>query len=88
MLSSAYNFLQSARLMTHAGFMFPVDKDGGKVDLIMRKSQTAQWLGLRMLYISVSVLCWTLGGEWGFLLSSLALLVFFRKIDDAPQDVN
>lgn len=84
MLSSAYEFLQAARLMTHAGFMFPVAK-GDKVDRIMRKSQNAQWLGLRMLYVSLACICWVVGGERGFLASSLALLQFFRNIDRVPK---
>ena len=62
MLSSAYHFLQSARVMTHAGFMFPVTT-GTKVDRIMMKSQNAQWLGLRWLYISLSMIAWTVGGN-------------------------
>jgi hypothetical protein len=84
MLSSAYEFLQSARLMTHAGFMFPATK-GDKVDLIMRKSENAQWLGLRWLYISLAVICWIVCGEGGLLASSLAMLQFFRKIDRVPK---
>eukprot|EP00559_Dactyliosolen_fragilissimus_P004875 CAMPEP_0184867956 /NCGR_PEP_ID=MMETSP0580-20130426/28522_1 /TAXON_ID=1118495 /ORGANISM="Dactyliosolen fragilissimus" /LENGTH=145 /DNA_ID=CAMNT_0027368527 /DNA_START=680 /DNA_END=1117 /DNA_ORIENTATION=- len=108
MLASAYQFLQSARLMTHAGFMFPVvgeksrgivdseKKDGREESLycgsssplsvisIMRKAQSAQWLGLRWLYISISILCWTICGEIGFLLSSFALVQFFLRIDQVP----
>ena len=87
MLSSAYEFLQSARLMTHAGFMFPAAK-GAKVDLIMRKSENAQWLGLRYLYISLAVICWIVCGEGGLLASSLALLQFFRMIDRVPKEAD
>jgi hypothetical protein len=83
LLRSAYEFLQSARLMTHAGFMFPVCKDKA-VDDIMRKASVAQWLGLRWLYIGGTVMVWTIGGEVSFFLASLVMLRFFRAIDQAP----
>lgn len=86
MLSSAYHFLQSARLMTHAGFMFPVSK-GTKVDRIMMKSQNAQWLGLRWLYVSLAMISWAVGGEQLLFLSSLALIRFFSNVDRAPSDM-
>ena len=88
MLMSAYEFLQSARLMTHAGFMFPVNPKTTKVDAIMRKSQTSQWLGLRYLYVSLSFICWTIGGEYGFLLSSLGLVRFFQRMDRVPMNLD
>jgi len=88
MLMSAYEFLQSARLMTHAGFMFPVNPQKTKVDAIMRKSQSSQWLGLRYLYVSISLICWTIGGEYGFLLSSLGLVRFFQQIDRVPMGLD
>jgi hypothetical protein len=84
MLTSAYQFLQGARLMTHAGFMFPV-ATGTNVDAIMRKSEIAQWLGLRWLYVSLGMIIWTVGGERAFLLSSLALFQFFKSIDRVPE---
>lgn len=87
MLTSAYHFLQSARLMTHAGFMFPVDPKKTKVDNIMRKTQNAQWLGLRFLYISVGIISWVVGGPRAFFISSLLLTLFFRKIDRVPEGV-
>jgi len=85
MLSSAYQFLQSARLMTHAGFMFPVSPESNKVDNIMRRSQNCQWAGLRLLYISISFISWTIGGEIAFLLTSMGMVQFFSSIDQAPE---
>jgi hypothetical protein len=87
MLTSAYEFLQSARLMTHAGFMFPVTT-GTNVDAIMRKSEISQWLGLRWLYVSLGMIIWTVGGERAFLLSSLALFQFFKTIDRVPEGLH
>eukprot|EP00594_Rhizosolenia_setigera_P017757 CAMPEP_0178955458 /NCGR_PEP_ID=MMETSP0789-20121207/9616_1 /TAXON_ID=3005 /ORGANISM="Rhizosolenia setigera, Strain CCMP 1694" /LENGTH=239 /DNA_ID=CAMNT_0020637091 /DNA_START=20 /DNA_END=736 /DNA_ORIENTATION=- len=43
MLASAYEFLQSARVMTHVGFMLPVTSKSTKCDNLMRKSQNCQW---------------------------------------------
>mmetsp|Transcript_18087 Transcript_18087/g.17448 ORF Transcript_18087/g.17448 Transcript_18087/m.17448 type:complete len:296 (+) Transcript_18087:32-919(+) len=85
MLASAYEFLQSARLMTHAGFMFPVST-GTKVDEIMRKSQFSQWKGMRWLYLSIGMITWTLGGEGVFLFSSVCLVKFFRASDEPPRN--
>jgi hypothetical protein len=87
MLTSAYEFLQGARLMTHAGFMFPV-ATGTNVDAIMRKSEISQWLGLRWLYVSLGMIIWTVGGERAFLLSSLALFQFFKTIDRVPEGLD
>jgi len=88
MLTSAYHFLQSARLMTHAGFMFPLDTKTTKVDRIMRKTQNAQWLGLRFLYLSAAMISWVVGGPKIFLAASLLLTVFFQKIDRVPEGVD
>jgi len=88
MLTSAYHFLQSARLMTHAGFMFPIDPKSTKVDRIMRKTQNAQWLGLRWLYLSAATISWVVGGPKIFLVSSLLLTTFFQKIDRVPEGVD
>eukprot|EP00568_Trieres_chinensis_P006738 CAMPEP_0183295426 /NCGR_PEP_ID=MMETSP0160_2-20130417/3389_1 /TAXON_ID=2839 ORGANISM="Odontella Sinensis, Strain Grunow 1884" /NCGR_SAMPLE_ID=MMETSP0160_2 /ASSEMBLY_ACC=CAM_ASM_000250 /LENGTH=224 /DNA_ID=CAMNT_0025456907 /DNA_START=204 /DNA_END=878 /DNA_ORIENTATION=- len=89
MMTSAYHFLQSARLMTHAGFMFPASKRGETlVDAIMRKSQIKQWLGLRWLYLTLGPIVWIMGGETVFLLSSLALVFFFQRIDAVPVSVD
>lgn len=85
MLVSAYEFLQSARLMTHAGFMFPV-ASGNKVDKIVRKSQNAQWKGLRFLYLSVGAVAWTLGGDKFFFSMTLLLVYFFKRVDKPPLD--
>jgi len=87
MLTSAYHFLQSARLMTHAGFMFPVDPKTTKVDQIMRKTQTSQWLGLRWLYLSAGMISWVVGGPKVFFLSSSLLTIFFKQIDKVPEGV-
>lgn len=55
LLRSAYEFLQSARLMTHAGFMFPTTAAGEEADgfptktdveKLMVKSEMSQWAGL------------------------------------------
>lgn len=86
MLSSAYGFLQSARLMTHAGFMFPVNT-GTKVDSLIRRSQNTQWIGLRWLYVSLNMFVWTIGGDTAFMVSALAFTQYFRKIDSAPKDI-
>ena len=88
MLTSAYHFLQSARLMTHAGFMFPaLPQDSTLVDAMIRKSEIKQWLGLRYLYLSLSAIVWAMGGETMFLVSSVALVLFFRNIDLVPVDL-
>jgi len=86
MLLSAYNFLQGVRLMTHAGFMFPVvSSSSTKVDKIMRQSQNCQWLGLRWMYLSLGPIAWAVGGGHTFLVVSLLLLLFFTKIDKKPE---
>ena len=89
MMSSAYQFLQSARLMTHAGFMFPVERKGKtKVDRVMRKSQHAQWLGLRFLYLSFVPGSWIVGGPFVFLVASVLLSLAFRIIDQVPEGLD
>ena len=88
MLTSAYHFLQSARLMTHAGFMFPVQPQKTMVDRIMRKSQNAQWLGLRWLYLSAAMIAWVVGGPLVFWIASVMLSIFFSKIDKVPQEID
>jgi uncharacterized membrane protein len=87
MLASAFQFLQSARLMTHAGFMFPVHPEKTSVDKIMRQSENAQWSGLRFLYTSVGVIVWVVGGPKAFFISSILLALFFRKIDLVPEGI-
>mmetsp|Transcript_3863 Transcript_3863/g.6680 ORF Transcript_3863/g.6680 Transcript_3863/m.6680 type:complete len:259 (+) Transcript_3863:42-818(+) len=84
MLFSANQFLQGVRLMTHAGFMFPVKNDT-KVDNIMRKTESCQWLGLRSMYISLAPIAWVVGGGRAFFSSSVALILFFRQIDKKPE---
>lgn len=87
MLKSAYEFLQSARLATHAGFMYPIFRQGTETDQILRKSHLSQWLGLRWLYVSLSTIMWTIGGDRGLAFSSIALVRFFHQIDRAPSEV-
>jgi hypothetical protein len=87
MLVSAYQFVQGVRLMTHAGFMFPVKKNGTQVDKIMRQTQNCQWLGLRWMYISLGPIFWVVGGSRAFFIASLALLQFFRSIDKKPKSM-
>ena len=88
MLFSSYQFLQGVRLMTHAGFMFPVKKSNNKVDNIMRKTQNCQWLGLRWMYISVAPIAWVVGGSKTFFLISCLLFKFFSSIDQQPTGTN
>lgn len=90
LLLSAHEFLLSARFMTHAGFMFPVaGKDGtipeSAVDEVIGKSQSSQWLGLRMLYLGINTIVWILGGEYAFGVSSVVFWRFFASIDKPPQ---
>jgi len=82
MLASAYHFLQAARVMTHAGFMFPVFPNTTKVDRNMRKSEHSQWMGLRWLYLSVANLFFVVGGH-----KVLLLVKFFQKIDQVPEEI-
>jgi len=88
MVSSAYQFLQSARLMTHCGFMFPVNPKSTKPDRIMRRSQHAQWMGLRCLYLAAGFLSWVMGGPIVFLFCSVLLTLFFKKIDRVPKEMD
>ena len=85
MLFSAYQFLQGVRLMTHAGFMFPVKSESTEVDNIMRRSQNCQWLGLRWMYLSLGPITWAVGGSRAFFVTTLCLLQFFRKMDKQPR---
>ena len=84
-LSSAYQFLQGVRLMTHAGFMFPARPKETKVDAIMRKTQNCQWLGLRFMYISLAPISWVVGGSRAFFIVACLLFQFFRNIDRQPE---
>eukprot|EP00977_Amphora_coffeiformis_P027915 scaffold34663_cov205-Amphora_coffeaeformis.AAC.2 len=85
MLLSAYQFLQGVRLMTHAGFMFPVNRRSTEVDKIMRQTQNRQWLGLRWMYCSLGPIAWTVGGSRAFLGISIILVLFFRAMDKKPE---
>lgn len=97
LLCSAYEFLQSARLMTHAGFMFPVATGDSKqcaskqclspaaVEQVMAESENTQWAGLRFLYLAVNAAVWIIGGEWAFLCGCIATTrLFFARIDQPP----
>ena len=57
------------------------------MDAMIRKSEIKQWLGLRYLYLSLSAIVWAMGGETMFLVSSVALVLFFRNIDLVPVDL-
>ena len=85
MLFSAYQFLQGVRLMTHAGFMFPVNKHNTKVDKIMQQTQNCQWLGLRWMYISLAPISWVVGGPRALFAVACLLLHFFRSLDREPD---
>lgn len=85
MLISSYYFLQGVRLMTHVGFMFPVETENAKVDKIMRKTASCQWLGLRWMYISLAPITWTVGGSRALFAAAIVLLQFFRSIDKEPE---
>ena len=85
MLFSAYYFIQGVRLMTHAGFMFPVKTCEDKVDNMMRKTENSQWLGLRWMYMSLAPIAWVVGGSRAFFAMACLLFQFFRKIDRQPE---
>ena len=115
LLFSSYFFLQSARAMTHAGFMFPVaaEPDAGEVpptkispealaaggwrpnaiyalrprsiEVTMAKSETAQWAGLRFLYLAITGVVWICGGEIAFFVATLAMRRFLAGIDRPPE---
>ena len=87
LVGSAYTFSQSARLMLHAGFMFPVatDDDGrAAVETIMMRSHKLQWMGWRWLYLAAWPAAWLFGGGGASLATSLAMAQFFRREDRAP----
>jgi len=88
MLFSSYYFLQGVRLMTHAGFMFPVNENNTKVDNIMRKTSGFQWKGLRWMYISLAPISWVVGGSRAFFVVACLLFQFFRSIDKQPEGLN
>ncbi|KAL7535860.1 hypothetical protein ACHAWF_005296, partial [Thalassiosira exigua] len=88
MLFSSYQFLQGVRLMTHAGFLFPVKHDQTVVDNIMRKTASCQWLGLRWMYISIAPIAWVVGGSRAFFVVACLLLQFFRSIDKKPEGLS
>lgn len=99
LLLSAFNFSQSARQMTHCGFMFPVANSGDvsfvnseQVQQVMVASENSQWTGLRWFYFAITSVVWLLAagiaepaGEWGFLGACLAMRMFFGKIDRPPR---
>lgn len=87
MLFSAFQFMQAVRLMTHAGFMFPVKQNSTKVDNIMRQTQNCQWLGLRWMYTSLAPISWAVGGSRALFATSISLLIFFRRIDRQPESL-
>jgi len=99
LLCSAYSFAQSARAMTHSGFMFAAIQGvegqpppspelplmrAESVGLLMAKSETSQWAGLRFLSLAAAAVVWVLGGEWCFLGASVALRLWFPSADQPP----
>lgn len=87
MLFSSYQFLQGVRLMTHVGFIFPVKPADTTADGLMRATQNCQWLGLRLLYVSLAPISWVIGGSRAFFTVSCLLLQFFRSIDRKPESL-
>ena len=101
LLLSAFNFSQSARQMTHCGFMFPVANGAGggsdfvtsdEVEKVMVTSENSQWAGLRFFYLAICSVVWLLAsgiaepaGEWGFLAACVGMRVFLGKIDRPPR---
>jgi len=90
LLNSVFNFSQSARLMTHAGFMFPIAKDSNPfitketVEALLAKSEYQQWYGHRYLYLAMIFSIWPMAGEFPFFITSVLCLSFFRSIDRPP----
>jgi hypothetical protein len=65
---------------------FPVENKTTKVDLIIRKSQNAQWVGLGALHCRRHFV----GRRGGLkpLLGSVLLTLFSRSIDQVPEGVD
>ena len=88
LICSAYSFSQSARLMVHAGFMFPVaatePEERAAVERIMVRSHLLQWGGWRWLYLSAWTATWVLGGEVAACAASFALTAFLASEDRKP----
>jgi hypothetical protein len=88
LVASAYTFSQSARLMLHAGFWFPVaagdPQQRAAVEKIMVRSHRLQWMGWRWLYHVAWPVAWLAGGPAASLGASLALTLFFAREDRAP----
>ena len=88
LVASAYTFSQSARLMLHAGFWFPVaagdPQQRAAVEKIMVRSHRLQWMGWRWLYHAAWPVAWLAGGPAASLGASLALTLFFAREDRAP----
>ena len=65
LVASAYTFSQSARLMLHAGFWFPVaagdPQQRAAVEKIMVRSHRLQWMGWRWLYHVAWPVAWLAG---------------------------
>ena len=90
LLSSAFNFSQAARLLTHSGFLFPIVSESNPfftpetVMSVMLKSEFQQWYGTRYLYIAMVCAVWPLAGEWAFLVASQLALRLFQSVDRPP----
>ena len=74
-------------LKTHVGFIFPVKPEDTTADGLMRATQNCQWLGLRLLYVSLAPISWVIGGSRAFFTVSCLLLQFFRSIDRKPESL-
>jgi len=85
LVASAYTFSQSARLMLHAGFWFPVAAGDAQqraaVETIMVRSHRLQWMGWRCLYHVAWPVAWLAAGPAASLGMSLALTLFFARED-------
>ena len=56
------------------------------VDVVtMAKSETAQWAGLRFLYLAITGVVWICGGEIAFFVATLAMRRFLAGIDRPPE---
>ena len=51
----------------------------------MAKSETAQWAGLRFLYLAITGVVWICGGEIAFFVATLAMRRFLAGIDRPPE---
>ena len=55
------------------------------IEVTMAKSETAQWAGLRFLYLAITGVVWICGGEIAFFVATLAMRRFLAGIDRPPE---